>query len=118
MEIINYCSHEGRLREGSSGCHCLVSEIALVDVDVTKQQETVRAVAGQQKLDVERRELSESSFMEVLRLDLCLCLGEKFVVVLPENRLGRDDSFEGCRWRWGVSSRANSWSRSKSALNW
>jgi hypothetical protein len=100
------------------------SEVVLVNVDVAEQEETVRtvaatvvdqesvttqlrrrdcveflgvdvvAVAGEQELEVEGRESSEAGFVERLRVDLRLGLGEEFVVVLPENRALRGDGFE------------------------
>jgi stage V sporulation protein SpoVS len=102
----------------------LRSEILLVDVDVAEEEETVRAVAaavvdqqrvtaelrrrdyvevfgvdvvavpGEQELEVEGRESSEAGFVERLRVDFRLGLGEEFVVVLPENRALRGDGFE------------------------
>jgi len=46
----------------------------------------VVAMAGEQELEVEGRESSEAGFVERLRVDLRLGLGEEFIVVLPENR--------------------------------
>jgi hypothetical protein len=101
----------------------LLSEDVFVDVDVTEQQQGVRAmarivvdqqrmtaqlhrrhrieflgidvvaVAGQKELAVERGESSEAGFVERLRLDLRLGPGEKLVVVFPENRPVRSDGF-------------------------
>ena len=94
----------------------LLSEVLLVNVDVVEQEETVRAVAaagldqkrvttqlrwrdcvdllgvevvvvaGEEELEVEGRESSDAGFMEHVGVDLRLCPGEEFVVVLPENR--------------------------------
>jgi hypothetical protein len=99
----------------------LLSEDVFVDVDVTEQQQGVRAmarivvdqqrttaqfrrrhrieflgidvvaVAGQKEPAVERGESSEAGFVERLGLDLRLGPGEKLVVVFPENRPGRSD---------------------------
>jgi len=51
-------------------------------------------MAGEQELEVEGRESSEAGFVERLRVDLRLGLGEEFIVVLPENRALRGDGFE------------------------
>jgi len=51
-------------------------------------------VPGEQELGVEGREPSEAGFVERLRVDLRFGLGEKFVLVLPENRALRGDGFE------------------------
>ncbi len=51
-------------------------------------------MAGEQELEVEGREPTEAGFVERLRVDLRLGLGEEFVVVLPENRALRGNGFE------------------------
>jgi len=61
--------------------------VELLGVDVV-------AMAGEQELEVEGRESSEAGFVERLRVDLRLGLGEEFIVVLPENRALRGDGFE------------------------
>ena len=100
------------------------SEVVLVNVDVAEQEETVRTVAAtvvdqesvttqlrrrdcveflgvdvvamarEQELEVECGESGEAGFVEPLCVDLRLGLGEKFVVVLPENRSLRGNGFE------------------------
>lgn len=54
----------------------------------------VVAIAGQQKLKVERYKPSETGFVEVLGIDLNLGLGEKFIVVFPEKCAIRSERFE------------------------
>ena len=100
------------------------SEVVLVNVDVAEQEETVRtvaatvvdqesvttqlrrrdcveflgvnvvAVAGEQELEIKRREPREAGFVESVCVYLRLGLSERFVVVFPENRALRGDGFE------------------------